>query len=45
MDQSDRVLVLDLGRVVAAGLPEEIQRNEVVRAAYLGEGDTPIVES
>ena len=45
MEQSDRVVVLDLGSVVAMGLPEEIQRNEVVRAAYLGEGDAPIVES
>jgi ABC-type branched-subunit amino acid transport system ATPase component len=45
MEQSDRVVVLDLGRIVAMGLPEEIQRNEVVRAAYLGEGDAPIVES
>jgi branched-chain amino acid transport system ATP-binding protein len=45
MAQSDRVVVLDLGSVVASGLPDEIQRNEVVRAAYLGEGDTPIVES
>ena len=45
MEQSDRVVVLDLGSVVATGLPEEIQRDEVVRAAYLGEGDTPIVES
>ena len=45
MEQSDRVVVLDLGRIVAMGLPEEIQRNEVVRAAYLGEGEPPIVES
>jgi branched-chain amino acid transport system ATP-binding protein len=45
MEHSDRVVVLDLGSVVATGLPEEIQRNEVVRAAYLGEGDAPIVES
>ena len=45
MEHSDRVVVLDLGSVVATGLPEEIQRNEVVRAAYLGEGDTPIVET
>jgi ABC-type branched-subunit amino acid transport system ATPase component len=37
--------VLDLGSVVAVGLPDEIQRNEVVRAAYLGEGDIPTVES
>ena len=45
MEQSDRVVVLDLGSVVAMGLPDEIQRNEDVRAAYLGEADTPIVES
>jgi len=45
MEQSDRVVVLDLGSVVAVGLPDEIQRNEVVRAAYLGEGNDPIVES
>jgi ABC-type branched-subunit amino acid transport system ATPase component len=45
MEQSDRVVVLDLGRVVAVGLPDEIQRNEVVRAAYLGDTDTPTVES
>jgi len=45
MEQSDRVVVLDLGRVVATGLPEEIQRNEVVRAAYLGEGNPTMDES
>jgi branched-chain amino acid transport system ATP-binding protein len=45
MEQSDRVVVLDLGSVVAVGLPDEIQRNEVVRAAYLGDGDTPMTES
>ena len=44
MEQCDRVVVLDLGRVVAVGLPDEIQRNEVVRAAYLGD-DTPMAES
>jgi ABC-type branched-subunit amino acid transport system ATPase component len=45
MEQSDRVVVLDLGRVVATGLPDEIQRNEVVRAAYLGDAALPNVES
>ena len=40
MEQSDRVVVLDLGTVLATGLPEEIQRNQAVRDAYLGEGDT-----
>jgi ABC-type branched-subunit amino acid transport system ATPase component len=38
MRQCDRVVVLDLGRVLASGLPSEIQANAEVRAAYLGEG-------
>jgi branched-chain amino acid transport system ATP-binding protein len=37
MGQCDRVVVLDLGTVLAAGLPEEIQSNAAVRTAYLGE--------
>jgi len=37
MNQCDRVVVLNLGSVLAAGTPEEIQRNHEVRAAYLGE--------
>lgn len=36
MANCDRVIVLDRGRVLAAGTPEEIQRNELVQAAYLG---------
>jgi branched-chain amino acid transport system ATP-binding protein len=40
MEHSDRVVVLDLGSVLASGLPEEIQRNQAVRDAYLGESDT-----
>ena len=37
MEHSDRVVVLDLGTVLAAGQPDEIQRNQAVRDAYLGE--------
>src|SRR5882672_7245944 len=36
MDISDRVIVLDRGRRIAAGTPEEVQRNPAVIQAYLG---------
>ncbi|MEX1007694.1 MAG: ABC transporter ATP-binding protein [Acidimicrobiia bacterium] len=39
MEHSDRVVVLDLGTVLASGLPDEIQNNQLVRDAYLGEAD------
>ena len=39
MAQSNRIVVLTLGSVLATGLPEEIQRNQQVRDAYLGETD------
>jgi branched-chain amino acid transport system ATP-binding protein len=37
MDVCDRIQVLDQGRMLAAGTPEEIRTNVDVAAAYLGE--------
>jgi branched-chain amino acid transport system ATP-binding protein len=37
MGISDHVIVLDAGRFLAAGAPREIQQNQTVRQAYLGE--------
>ncbi|MBI4913160.1 MAG: ABC transporter ATP-binding protein [Acidobacteria bacterium] len=37
MSLSDRVLVLDQGRMIAEGSPEEVVRNQAVVDAYLGE--------
>ena len=45
MDVSDRIQVLDQGRTLAEGSPEEIRENLDVAAAYLGDSavheDTP----
>jgi branched-chain amino acid transport system ATP-binding protein len=34
----DKIIVLDQGRKLAEGTPREIQNNEQVMAAYLGQG-------
>ncbi len=36
LDVCDRIVVLDLGKIVAVGTPQEIERNNVVKRAYLG---------
>jgi branched-chain amino acid transport system ATP-binding protein len=37
MDVCADLTVLDFGRVIARGTPDEIRENELVRAAYLGD--------
>ena len=41
MGVADTVLVMETGRLIAAGTPGEVQRNEQVIAAYLGQEHGP----
>ena len=44
MSISDQIHVLDSGRLIASGTPAEIQQSAVVRAAYLGSGESTFLK-
>jgi sulfate-transporting ATPase len=42
MSVCDEVVVLDFGRTIAAGVPEQVRNDSAVIAAYLGEQEEPV---
>ena len=39
MQLSDRVVVLDSGRIICEGTPQDVSRNDLVIEIYLGKDD------